>query len=81
MNLLSSHGFRKNINSTVILKYLQPEIFFLFIRKHKYFLPLRGNLAVVCNLKDVRYSISSNGVNRVVTHEWMSSIFEMLFLF
>ena len=47
----------------------------------KYFLPVRGNLVVVCNLTDVRYSEAFNGVKWVVTHECMSSVFEMLLLF
>ena len=42
----------------------QPEIIFLLIRKHKYFLPVRGNLASACNWTDVRYSVSFNGVER-----------------
>ena len=59
----------------------QPEIFFLLIRKHKYFLPMRGNLVVVCNLTDVKYSVAFNGVKWAVTHEWISSVFEMLYFY
>ena len=44
----------------------QPESIFLLIRKHKYFLPVRGNLVVVCNLTDVRYSVAFNGIKWVV---------------
>ena len=72
----------------------QPEIIFLLIRKHKCFLPVRGDLVVVCNWKDVRYSVAFNSIKLVVidlawtlyffwgvTHEWMSSVSEVLFLF
>ena len=41
--------------------------YFLFIRKHKYFLPVRNNWVVVCNLTDVRYSVSFNGIKWLVT--------------
>ena len=56
----------------------QPDIIFLWIRKHKYFLPVRNNWVVVCNLKYVGYSVVLNGVKWVVTYEWMSYVFEML---
>ena len=42
---------------------------------------MRGNLVVVCNLTDLRYSVAFNGVKWVVTNEWVSSVFEILFLF
>ena len=45
---------------------LQPEIIVLLIRKHNYFLPVRGNLFVVCNLTDVRYSVEFNVIKWVV---------------
>ena len=35
----------------------------------------------MCKLTDVRYSVALNGIKWVVTHQWMSSVFEMLFLF
>ena len=63
------------------LTHLEAWDYFLLIRKHKYFLPVRGNLVVVCNLTDVQYSVALNGVKWVVTHEWMTSVFEILFLF
>ena len=44
----------------------QPEIIILLIRKHKYLLPVRCSLVVVCNLTDVRYSVAFNGVKLVV---------------
>ena len=44
-------------------------------------LTMRGNLFFVCNLIDVRKSVAFNGIKWVVTHQWMSSVFEMLFLF
>ena len=73
----------------------QPEIIFMLIRKHKYVLPVRDNLVVLCNLKkcniqciiqwrqmsDFRCGTSIVNVFRGVTHEWMSSVFEWLFLF
>ena len=57
--------------------------------------PVRGNLVVLCNLTGTILIISFNGVKREVvdvswalyfcfcgvTHEWMSSIFEVLLLF
>ena len=59
-----------------------------------FFLPVRFNLIFVCNLTDLRYSVSFNGVKWVVvdvdwtlyffcgvTHECISSVFEVLFLF
>ena len=42
---------------------------------------MRGNLVLVCNLTDVIYTVSFNDVKRVATHEWISYVFEMLFLF
>ena len=73
----------------------QPEIIFMLIRKHKYVLPVRDNLVVLCNLKkcniqciiqwrqmsDFRCGTNTVNVFRGVTHEWMSSVFEWLFLF
>ena len=67
----------------------------LFIWKHKYYLPLRGNLVVVCNSKGaiggvVFNSVKRGGVDvawtiwlcfRGVTHEWISPVFELFFLF
>ena len=64
------------------------------IWKQKYYLPAGGNCFVVCNSTGSIGSVAFNGVKRVfvnvswtlyffrrVTHEWMSSIVEVLFLF
>ena len=67
----------------------------LFIWKHKYSLPDGGNCFVVCNSTGTIGSVVFNGVKRGgvdvartlslsfrgVTYEWMSSVFEVLFLF
>ena len=55
---------------------------------------MEGNLVVVCNLIDAVCSVAFNGVKLVVadvawtmyffhgvTHDWMSSVFDVLFLF
>ena len=68
---------------------------FLFIWKHKYSLPAGGNFYVVCNSIGAIEIVTSNRVKwvvvdvawtlcfgfRGVTHEWMSSVFEVLLLF
>ena len=66
----------------------------LFIWKQKYYLPTGGNLVVVFNSTGAKGSIVFNSVKRGgvyvswtlyfffgVTHEWMSSAFEVFFLF
>ena len=68
---------------------------FLLIWKHKYSLPAKGNFFVLCNSTGTIVSVVFNGVKKVVVdvswtlwfylrgvaREWMSSVFEVLFLF
>ena len=83
------------IGCACYLTHLAAWYYFIVNHKTQVFLPVRRNLFVVCNLTDVRYSVSVNGVKRVVidlaltlkfcvsgvTHECMSSVFEVFFLF
>ena len=48
------------------------------IRKHKSFLPVRGNLVVVCNLIYVRYSVTFNGVKLLVVNVTWTLFFVVL---
>ena len=68
---------------------------FLLIWKHTYYLPTGGNCCDLCNSTGAIGSVVFNGFKQVVvymawtlilcfrgvTHEWMSSVFEVLFLF
>ena len=67
----------------------------LLICKHKHYSPTRGNLVVVCNSTGAIGIVVFNGVKQGgvdvawtlkfcfcgVTHEWVSSVFEVFFLF
>ena len=55
-----------DIGCACYLTHLAGRNFSLLIRKHKYFLPVRGNLVVVCNLTYVWYSVAFNGGKLVV---------------
>ena len=66
----------------------------LLIWKHKYYLPAGGNCFVLCNSTGFIFSVVCNSVKlgvvdvawtlyffHGVTHEWMSSVLKVLFLF
>ena len=55
-----------DIGGACYLTHLEAWEYFLLIRKHKYFLPVRGNEVVVCNLTDTICSVALNGIKWVV---------------
>ena len=52
----------KYIGCACYLAHLAACDYFFVNQKTQIFLPVRGNLVVVCNLTDVRYSVTFNGV-------------------
>ena len=57
-----------DIGCECYLTHLTAWDYFLLNRKHKYFLPVRGNLVAVCNLTNVLCSIAFNDVKWVVAY-------------